>query len=392
MTIGVYGLGGLMLLLGLIFVSTGVPIVRMEIGWTEVIGGAVAASAGCVVLVMGLFLSHLEAILESLDRVVTATSPDVTAPPPTLRPTLEDMPASETADPRPLHPLAPALRREANAPPVAEVVGPVSTDPSLQGRSMPAAVRPEPALTAALHPVTTDLAPAAPLVSANRNEPVLAEGAPALTHAEDEAVAHGPAVVGPDAVTDPIADTSTAKGRSAFLSSFLSRRLLNAGASRASDPDPVAPPLDLDGMLPPLADPGPPDPDRRLSLGAAWDDEPSGEDFAPKRHGGSHEREDDAAGQAEGTVVHRSDPLHRAPEPSPPTAPLAELRHEPAAQTSEPAAPLQPVVVGRYNAGAASYVMYSNGMIEVETEQGMHQFASMQELKAYIERRDTRVS
>ena len=34
---------------------------------------------------------------------------------------------------------------------------------------------------------------------------------------------------------------------------------------------------------------------------------------------------------------------------------------------------------------AASYVLYSNGMIEVETETGVHRFASMEELKAFID-------
>lgn len=50
-------------------------------------------------------------------------------------------------------------------------------------------------------------------------------------------------------------------------------------------------------------------------------------------------------------------------------------------------------VVGRYQAGSASYVMYSDGTIEVETEGGeMHRFGSMDELKAFIAQQDTPVS
>ena len=44
-----------------------------------------------------------------------------------------------------------------------------------------------------------------------------------------------------------------------------------------------------------------------------------------------------------------------------------------------------PTIVGRYEAGGASYVLLSDGAIEVETETGTHRFASMQDLKAFIE-------
>ena len=45
-------------------------------------------------------------------------------------------------------------------------------------------------------------------------------------------------------------------------------------------------------------------------------------------------------------------------------------------------------VVGRYESGGASYVLFSDGTIEVETEAGTHRFASMEELKAYIDQQD----
>jgi hypothetical protein len=50
-------------------------------------------------------------------------------------------------------------------------------------------------------------------------------------------------------------------------------------------------------------------------------------------------------------------------------------------------------VVGRYQAGVASYVMFSDGTIEVETESGpLRRFASMDDLKAFIARHETAVS
>ena len=48
-----------------------------------------------------------------------------------------------------------------------------------------------------------------------------------------------------------------------------------------------------------------------------------------------------------------------------------------------------PTVVGRYESGGASYVLFSDGTIEVETEIGTHRFASMEELKTYIDQQQT---
>jgi hypothetical protein len=47
-----------------------------------------------------------------------------------------------------------------------------------------------------------------------------------------------------------------------------------------------------------------------------------------------------------------------------------------------------PTVVGRYEAGGASYVLFSDGAIEVAAETGTHRFASMQDLRDHIERQE----
>jgi hypothetical protein len=61
---------------------------------------------------------------------------------------------------------------------------------------------------------------------------------------------------------------------------------------------------------------------------------------------------------------------------------LAEVEHA----ISEPGAP--PTLVGRYTAGGAHYMIFSDGTIEAETEQGAFRFASMGDFKAYIAGRD----
>jgi len=54
---------------------------------------------------------------------------------------------------------------------------------------------------------------------------------------------------------------------------------------------------------------------------------------------------------------------------------------------AEPEGP--PAIVGRYAAGGANYVIYSDGTIEAETETGGYRFASMGEFKSYLASRKT---
>lgn len=83
------------------------------------------------------------------------------------------------------------------------------------------------------------------------------------------------------------------------------------------------------------------------------------------------------------------DALHAAP-PQPDLASTPD--HHPPARNPEPmleaAAPLlvlEPVETGRYETDGTTYIMYSDGAIDVQSEAGTYRFASMAELKAYIE-------
>ena len=42
-------------------------------------------------------------------------------------------------------------------------------------------------------------------------------------------------------------------------------------------------------------------------------------------------------------------------------------------------------MIGRYESDGTSYVMYADGAIEAQSEAGVYRFASMAELKAFIE-------
>jgi len=46
-----------------------------------------------------------------------------------------------------------------------------------------------------------------------------------------------------------------------------------------------------------------------------------------------------------------------------------------------------PVLVGRYSAGGANYMIFSDGAIEAETEEGQFRFASMGDFKSFMHER-----
>ncbi len=69
---------------------------------------------------------------------------------------------------------------------------------------------------------------------------------------------------------------------------------------------------------------------------------------------------------------------------TPDEAPVEEP--PPLAPHSPPEQPGEPDVIGRYQAEGTSYIMYADGSIEAQSEQGVMRFGSMAELKAFFER------
>ena len=61
--------------------------------------------------------------------------------------------------------------------------------------------------------------------------------------------------------------------------------------------------------------------------------------------------------------------------------------HIPAAEEAPqaPAPPAEPAVIGRYTSGNTTYVMFADGSIEAETPTGILRFASLADLKVYVE-------
>jgi hypothetical protein len=52
----------------------------------------------------------------------------------------------------------------------------------------------------------------------------------------------------------------------------------------------------------------------------------------------------------------------------------------------------EPTVIGRYEAEETAYLMFSDGSIEAQSEKGIFRFASMADLKAFIENKQAAAS
>lgn len=334
-----YVLGFLLILIGGASIAIGSPDVRFEQGWTEVIAGSVAASAGCVVLVMGMLLSRLTALLASVRS---------------LSMPLAEQPASQPVDVVPLYRARTAAVADTPAEPAFEGPGAAAAVTAAEEQDAVAEQR---------RPIP--LAPEFGRQLAEEDAPQ-----PVAFDADEPQVARSPGTpMLPPNESRPAANP--ARRRQNFLASFLSRR----AAQREEEMARLFKPSTA-GFEPDLDEAEPSD-DHAVDQQHAQSDDLGGLDLPPHREVEHLRPTYDEAAPVEyhpAPVAVEQVEAHEpeeAVEPEPPS-PLADH-------------PLRPSVVGRYTAGSASYVMYSNGMIEVETEAGTHHFNSMQELKAFIE-------
>jgi hypothetical protein len=107
---------------------------------------------------------------------------------------------------------------------------------------------------------------------------------------------------------------------------------------------------------------------------------------------------DNALAEFDSTIAQTSHPGH--PEPAAAAGLHANLHQDevvPPALAAKPAqadhppvtdaepAPGEPAVIGRYDAEGTCYIMYADGSIEAQSDQGVARFSSMADLKAYFE-------
>lgn len=333
-----YVLGVVLIGIGIASIAIGVPEIQLERGWTAVIAGSIVGSAGVIVFVMGAVLKHLEALRVAVVELSAPQQQSIEAPQ-----LYEELVAPEQVFPDPV------AQRPISTDRPGERVG---ADVEFRTRS-----RPEPEELDAFQQPALE-----PLATVSRDtEPA-------------EAFAPPPALA-PDL---PPADAQSVRRRPNFLGGLLSRRPAEDEVPRASppggEPESQEAAADPYGSVPPL----------HASEASDYRLDPAGFDHDPF---GQESLEDQ---QFRPTYAeHSSEETHPA-EPAEPAT--HDVVHDTAPHGADLASadhhPLRPSIVGRYTAGSASYIMYSNGMIEVETETGVHQFSSMQDLKRFIENQE----
>ncbi len=77
--------------------------------------------------------------------------------------------------------------------------------------------------------------------------------------------------------------------------------------------------------------------------------------------------------------------LAEAEAPAMPAAEELEPEPEPYVPPIPAAPPAEPSLIGRYEAEGTAYLMFDDGSIEAQSEAGVFRFASMADLKAFIE-------
>lgn len=317
--------GVFLFLVGLAIAWNGYGFVQVERGWTLVISGTVGFCSGLILIALGLVLRELEAISSSAAKaalfLAKARSDAQWSPPP-------------AAPAQPAEPAAPDELLE----------------PHLPFEPQPAAVADE----AVKEEVSSPVAAEAPMVE----EPPKAEPTPAPTER--------PAPKPPGWMSRAgsyVASFGAAKGKEAPASEtkptietsngWLEKAIADHAATQEGHKSAAAVEFEHHGAQEPehAAEPA---------------EEPAPFPFGPE------------------IQFEPESPVKLEPHVEPEPHAEAEAESE-TPLASQPEPDQKPMVVGRYEAHGARYTMYADGSIEAETAHGVYRFASMDELKRFIE-------
>lgn len=337
----VLAVGLVMALLGAVAIVTGYPIIQIERGWATVIAGTTLLAGGVVTIALGLLLRAIMDLRGALANAAFASP-----------------------------------RHAAETQAMADGYATPHVEPAFHGDPEPAAADPAPHHVAAA--IGAVALPAAAVAMSAPHEPE-----PERHHAEDEPV---PPVAAREPIeTDHHGEPDVADTHGPDRSPPMDDWLDKAFADLALEATPLA---------------------KETEHGPSTQVEP--EPLHPEqvvaRHDGEILYADDEAAhvQDEHAVEAPHDPAHHeaehdvhvgyveaAPVEAVPveTAPVEAVEHH-AEAAHEPPAPTEasgPAVIGRYEADGTSYTMYADGSIEAQSDAGIYRFASMADLKAFIE-------
>jgi hypothetical protein len=335
MTFVVFLFSAVLFAIGAISIYSGYPMIQIERGWAEVIAGAVAISGAVVAFALAAVLMRLRAIHGALTAATLRNAP-LEVP---------QIPAVQATDDVGLRPT------------LSE--SPSSEQTDTRGPEPVPMLEPEPVETPSdvrhglwkrirMGEETTP--DSLPETGSNRRVG-LAELTPVIP-VEEPAAAPAQAETGAPDVLPPMTSDRDGFRR-------LRPTLADASSFRTMAPD-------TDHSIDWL------DQGLRSRSGSRIEVAPGGDPGSPKPEEDGHELSQHAIPAA--TFVEAE-----------------SVAHEAEAEAIENASEV--TIIGRYQAGVASYIMYSDGTIEVETEGEMvRRFGSMDELKAFINRQETSVS
>jgi hypothetical protein len=403
----VFALGVVLILGGAWGIAHGAGYTQLEWGWTSVISGTVAATGGVLALALGFVLHRLDALQIAL---LNAGARPAIAPAEEVPSMLAEPPPPPVSEPA-VAPMPLGLQSTPAAPPAATYADPAALaaqavnlelldheEPRRAAAAREPFVSQEPQSTDALttHEPPPEIAHAADQGPAD--DMVKAAGVsdePELDAAIEQLLAEergtgakdassppaGVQEAAPEVLPAPLASDETAKPapRSGW------RGLFSRKERRAAAPPPAEPVweqqsedarLEAEESLP-MAEVEPPKSapiaaDAIPRTGADWFDRAlSGLDevYEPLQQREAHHAPapPEHRGQSE-SVQSESETHARSSEEPPVAAPAAE-----------------PAVIGRYTSGNTTYVMFADGSIEAETPTGVLRFASLAELKVYVE-------
>ncbi|MBV8564090.1 MAG: hypothetical protein JO273_01395 [Methylobacteriaceae bacterium] len=350
MTWFVFILGGALAAAGATAIGLGIDIIDVERGWTQVIAGTVALSGGIVTLALGCILARIGGLYRRLASAEARGGPQADGAdhgPDGYGPTVDALSAEEPSECDP-----PVAAPEVHVPsyspsPARAMTG--ASDP-LRSRGQLAASRPAPTAVA---PPVEHWSPIPASRAGSLNDPTIQPSdwrAPDLdktTVAAPEVELQEQRDRQPKAVEPP-------------------KSTLREGtpggdeAEGAEQPSPNAYSVDwLEHAL--------------TKLGERF--EPAVPAIAPEASGEPALGDNEGAPTAESVSAEQKgkEPAASSPSPSPPDASLSPGTN----------------IVGRYNAGGVSYVMYGDGSIEADTASGVYNFRSISELKDFIKSKTT---
>jgi hypothetical protein len=404
---GVFALGIILIVGGAWAIARGSAYVQLEWGWSSVISGSVALTGGVLTLAVGCVLQRLDALQGALLRasVGASTMSQPAEVPGAEEPAKEPMPVA-------VEPVT-LTARESVPHPAAYV------DPAMQAA---AAINLE-LLAHEQHPAATEHAE--PHRSPRFTEAAASEPPPEVIHAADQGPADDMVKVAgvsdePEldaAIEELLAEERGRPSQRAPAAEFppaaamepAAELLEPASAPEPDKPEKAAQRAGWRGLFSRkerrAASPPPTD---QPSVEPAWEDQPLQAPLKPEPASApAHEGVPSPAVQGD-TIPRTGDDwfdralsgLDETYEPSERAAPK-ETSHEreredlthPKLEAHQPAAeeppgsapPAEPAVIGRYTSGTTTYVMFADGSIEAETPNGVLHFASLADLKVYVE-------